>query len=639
MNRIFLLFFLTVSYLLLSSAQPAPLSVQLLVKKSSGFLGMGSPRSLEVELSNQLKQQPLTSDNVNGGNYYYFLCKPKNWTFDEDFVTEELQKLFIVQDVQKFQIVWKETFHEDNPAPALLVGFSKSLQLHKPFSIEFDYGEGIDSKQFIVPMELWPGYTQIMKLWNDANELQKAQRLKEAVKVYDQLLSNNQYQIFPFYENARSKRTQIFRDIFERTKSAFAITMAQEFLNPKEKMLQIVDYLPQFQYVVDSLPNAAANVTIADTSVNALLSETQLAIVRATSARDSLLRAADEVNLQWLLNGNVSENKRVTYLSFVPFMVYALSSIDFTATTIPELSIASLSDQQQAELRKLKLTEMFESFLRIMNKRLKEQVGLFSQEFFFTLRLDTAYFSQPFYSMLKSINNFFLGDITGAKNELVKVFRHCDDNELLSRFHILRIALDLYALDVSRETIRLLREADAAEKNNDLAGALERYKQVMIIAPNYAYASFALGSYYLRTNETERALAFFKKAYQIDKTYFPAYRETYNVYNRTGNFKPMIEVLTLAIQNGNDYWETNFNLGYAYQGEQDFTRAAQYFERALALNPKSYRTMVNCGIAYQNSRKYNKAREFFNRAIELDPDRPEAVSMLKQLDEIERGVR
>jgi tetratricopeptide (TPR) repeat protein len=595
---------------------------------------------MDIELSNQLKQKPLTSDNVNSGNYLYFLCKPsKDWTFDDDFVLEKLPKLSIVQDAQKFQLLWKENFNEDNPTPSLLVGFTKSLRLNKPFNIEFDYGDGIDTKQIITPMELWPGYTTVTLLWSDADGLTKSQQLKEAVKVYDQLLSNNQLQIFPEYANARKRRIEIFRDLLNQTKSSFTITTSQQVLNSKEKMLQIDGYIPQFQYVVDSLPNSSASITIADSIVYSLITEARESILRATITRDSLLRASDKENVEWFLSGTIPNEKRYTYLTLIPIVTYTLSSIGFTDTAIYELTSSSLPDQYQLDLQKAKLTEFYESFIRVMNQSLKQHIGFFSYDFLLTLRLDTASFSQPYYSMLKSINDFFLGDMNNTRNELMKVFRMCDDTELLSRFIQLRIAVDLHALDVPQEAIRLLRDAAGAEQRNDFQTALELYKQAMIIAPTYAYASYALGSFYVRTNETERALAFFKKAYQLDKMYLPAYRETYSIYNRSGNFKPMIEVLTLAIQNGNDYWETNYNLGYAYQGDGDFVRASQYFERALALNPKSYRTIINCGLAYQNSRNYNKAREFFNRAIELDPDRPEAVSMLKNLDELQRGNR
>lgn len=640
MSRIIVYFSVTFLCVFLSLGQLSLPSVQLLVKKSSGFLGMGSPLYMDVELSNQFKQKPLTSDNVNGGNYYYFLCKPsKDWTFDDDFVLEKLPKLSLLQDGQKFQLLWKENFNEDTPTPALLIGFAKSLKLNKPFSVEFDYGGGTDSKQIIVPMELWPGYTTLTRLWNEAETFVKSQQQKEAVKVYDQILANTALQIFPEYAQAKTRRIQIFRDVLRQTKSSYIITTSQQALGAKEKMLQIDEYIPQYQYVIDSLPNTSADITIADSAVYSLITEAREAMLRATVARDSLLRASDEENVQWFFSGNIPSEKRFAYLTLIPIVTYTLSSIGFTDTVIFELSASSLPDNYKLELQKAKLTEFYESFIRTINQSLKQRIGFFSHEFLITLRLDTASFNQPYYWMLKAINDFFLGDMNNTRNDLIKVFRSCDDTELLSRFIQLRIAVDLRALDVPTEAIQLLRDAAAAEKRNDYQSALELYKQAMIIAPTYAYAAYALGSFYVRTNESERALAFFKKAYQLDKLYLPAYRETYNIYNRSGNFKPMIEVLTLAIQNGNDYWETNYNLGYAYQGDGDFVRASQYFERALTLNPKSYRTMINCGLAYQNSRNFNKAREFFNRAIELDPDRPEAVNMLKQLDELQRGNR
>ena len=41
-------------------------SVQLKIKEKSGFLGMGGPRIVQIDLSNQ-NHQPTTVDNVHAG--------------------------------------------------------------------------------------------------------------------------------------------------------------------------------------------------------------------------------------------------------------------------------------------------------------------------------------------------------------------------------------------------------------------------------------------------------------------------------------------------------------------------------------------------------------------------------------------
>src|SRR4030067_128016 len=83
-------------------------SAQLKIKEKSGFLGMGGPRTLKIELSTQNRQHPLTSDSVNSGEFFYFLMTPfEDWQLDEDFAKEELSKISINQDGNKVSIAGK----------------------------------------------------------------------------------------------------------------------------------------------------------------------------------------------------------------------------------------------------------------------------------------------------------------------------------------------------------------------------------------------------------------------------------------------------------------------------------------------------------------------------------------------------
>jgi tetratricopeptide (TPR) repeat protein len=125
----------------------------------------------------------------------------------------------------------------------------------------------------------------------------------------------------------------------------------------------------------------------------------------------------------------------------------------------------------------------------------------------------------------------------------------------------------------------------------------------------------------------------------LDSLYLSAYRESYNLYRKQGNYKPMIEVLTLALARGNDYWETNSTLGQAFMGDGDPARAIERYKRALELSPRSYQTSIQLGQAFQTVKDYQKAREYFNKAIEIDALRQEAVDALNRLNELQRTAR
>ena len=201
---------------------------------------------------------------------------------------------------------------------------------------------------------------------------------------------------------------------------------------------------------------------------------------------------------------------------------------------------------------------------------------------------------------------------------------------------MLRVIISNREQHISPDIMKMLDEAEQAERARDIQNAKDKYQQITLIAPNFAYAFFAQGKFYNRIGDPIRANYSFQRAYQIDTLYISAYRESCNLYMRQSNFKEIINVLTDAVSKGNDFWVINYNLGVAFAGDADPARAIQSFERALVLNPRSYRANIQIGLAHQNVKNYQKAREYFNNAIGLDPTKQEAVDFLTKLNELQR---
>lgn len=611
-------------------------SVQIVARKKSGLFGMGSPKLMEVSLSNQNKVSPLTSDNVNGGKYIYFLCKTVgDWDFDADFVKDNLPKLVVEQGEQKLHEVWKEDLPPEG-SKTLALGFPKSLQLHQPFTIKLDIGDAPNEQEIRVAEELWPGYSLLTSLASKAESLANGKQYKEAIQVYNRIIQNNEFKIFPRYAAMRKLRFQQFSDHLDGIIHSLVMTVAQTTLPSKEKINQIDSYVPEFRFIVDSLPNVALQVSPLDSVVHSLTVTADNAIARATTWRDSLRVVFDNQNTQWIVEGNLTGENAYRYQHIIPVLAFAFSSLDFsdTATALR----CALPEEMQTALTRYNIGEAYESFVRVCSDRFQRRQTMFPGDFLANLRRDTSAFSLPYYSMLKSIGDFYKKDFLSSRNEIRDVFRSCDNPDLLPRFHQLRILLDIKLALVPPVVLTLLQEAKKLELSNDESGILDHYKQAMSIAPTFAYPAYALAEYYLNAGFAIRAIPFFEKAYEIDKTFLPAYREEYRYYQKSGSYKPMIQILTLALQNGNDFWEINYNLGSGYMGDGDPVNAAKSFEHALSLNPKSYQTTVQLGLAKQTMKDYAKAREFFNKAIELEPERPEAVDYLKNLDDLQRAA-
>lgn len=629
MNRILVTFFLLLPSILVSQSP----SVQLKLREKSGFLGLGDAQSLTILLSNRGREVPLTDVNVNNDSLYIFLVRPAGkWELDEDFIEEDLPGIRILQGGLTHPVVWHGALSAGDSS--LMIGFSRSLLLHEPFLITFTEKSYADTARVIVPQELWPGFSVFRGTVGQVNGAFSERRYKDAIRLTEQILETNAFRIFPSAAEFRNHRTTIFRAFFDEHWKAATTALSDASMNLKTKIAKLDEERPAFVFVQDSLRHAGLQITEADSGVSPLLEESTRALAWAALQRDSLQQALDDQNVRWILEGSVAGRNGFLYQTVLEALAYAFSSVEFSDTSATTLR-CTIPEDMLAGLAKNNLTDSYETFIRLTNQRFQRGEGLFPPEFLANVRRDTASFRMPVSSMLNAVQAYFSQDYATARMEIFRIFRISYDPEVSARFDDMRIMIQVREGWYPPEAVRLLEEAEQLEvQDPQIAGEL--FRRAGAMAPNFAYASFALGKYYARQGDAIRAQPFFVRAYESDTLYLSAYRESFNLYRRAGNYKPMIEVLTKALAKGNDYWETQSNLGLAYMGDGDPARAIQHFERALAINPQSYTTNIQLGLAYQTVKNYQKAREYFNNAINIDPLRQEAVEYLTRLNELQR---
>ena len=94
-----------------------------------------------------------------------------------------------------------------------------------------------------------------------------------------------------------------------------------------------------------------------------------------------------------------------------------------------------------------------------------------------------------------------------------------------------------------------------------------------------------------------------------------------------------IEKLNQVIELRPEFAEAWNNRGNAYSvlGEED--RALADYERALTLNPYEFGTLESIGEIWISRRDYRKAAEYFRRALDLNPNRSQAAEALHVLEE------
>jgi tetratricopeptide (TPR) repeat protein len=608
-------------------------SVQLKIKEKSFFRG---ERIVQIELSNQNRQQQLSCNNVNGGQYYYFLITSVgDWQLDADMVAEDLSKINIYQNERKIQIAWKGELVASGEVISILIGFPKIVKLNQLFLFQCPVDEAMSQVEFKVPAELWPGYSTITDLVKQADGSASSKQFKSAIGLYEQILGNSNLQIFPQYDESKAKRTQCYDGFYNETSTSFQTAATNAQIDLKSRIAQVDGFKPTFRYILDSLPRADWSIGSLDPTVAPILDRCRNSLSQITNIRDSLQRVLDDQNVRWIIDGSATSKTGYLYVYMIETLASAFSSLDFNDTVSTELKVR-IPEDLKARLVKYNITESYETFIRMCNERYQTHLPIFPIEFLPNLKKDTISFPLPYYSMLKAVNDYYYGNFTNALDETFRIYRTCFEQEYNNRFGMMRIAILNRQRNISPEVIKMLDEAVQFEKAKDIQNAQDKYRQINLIAPDYAYGYFALGKFNARNNDPIRAIYAYQKAFQIDTLYLSAYRECYNLYIKQGNYKEIINVLTMAIAKGNDFWETNYNLGVAYLGDADPARAIQSFERALSLNPKSYKTNIQLGLAHQNVKNYQKAREYFNNAIGLDATKQEAVDFLTKLNELQR---
>jgi tetratricopeptide (TPR) repeat protein len=633
-----IVFFLGLSLLLSSSytaAQQNPLEVKLKIADRSGLFGMSGPKIMRITLSTKSKEKALTCENVNSGNYYYFLLQNDGkWQIDADFLNDNLPKLTLSQLDVKLHSEFTGDIITDAESTIVLIGFRKTLALHKPFSFEYPSGDAISKVEMNIPQEYWPGYSKVTKHFEAGEKALKDQQYKAAVLNFNTILSDQPLAIFPFYSFAKEKRLEAFNQYFTENYGAFSRSIGSD-ADLKQKIAVTGESIAKFQYVVDSLADQSAGVSASDETIVPLMERAKNAFQRSRLMLDSLHQSLDDFNIRWIIAGSSAGRIDFKYKYMVEALAYAFTSVNFADSTAKELAVV-LPEDLSARLKKYNLMESYETFVRIAIVRWKNKSALFPPDFLTNLAKDSLQFPLPYYSVLKATNDFLNSNYAETKKEIFQVMKKSYDHELTGRMDDLRVIIETREKKIPGEVLTHMRGGQEAEEKGNNDGAAEHYKDAMLISEEYAPAAFALGKLYDRIGDSYKANNFFQKAVTSDTIYYSAYRFLYINYFKNSNFKPMIDLLTQALARGNDFYDIHYYLGIAYNGAALYEEGIKQYERALELNSKSIDANIQAGIAYQNMKSYAKARDYYTRAIQIDPENQTATENLKRLDELQK---
>ena len=94
-----------------------------------------------------------------------------------------------------------------------------------------------------------------------------------------------------------------------------------------------------------------------------------------------------------------------------------------------------------------------------------------------------------------------------------------------------------------------------------------------------------------------------------------------------------IEKLNQVIDLKPEFAEAWNRRGNAYAASGDDAHALADYERTITLNPYQFGTLESCGEIWMMRSNYRKAADYFRRALDLNPNLPEAAEALQTLEE------
>ena len=131
---------------------------------------------------------------------------------------------------------------------------------------------------------------------------------------------------------------------------------------------------------------------------------------------------------------------------------------------------------------------------------------------------------------------------------------------------------------------QLYERALDLEDNGEMEAAIEHHERAVKADPEFADAHVGLGYLHLRLGDDRRAVRSLRKAVRVA-----------------------------------DHPLAYYNLGWIYEGREEFERAEELYRRALAIDPTLVDAHLGLASALLNRGRVEEAESSIRRALELDP--------------------
>ena len=144
--------------------------------------------------------------------------------------------------------------------------------------------------------------------------------------------------------------------------------------------------------------------------------------------------------------------------------------------------------------------------------------------------------------------------------------------------------------------------------------AIESYKQVLKIKPDYAEAYYNMGVALKSKGNPEAAIDSYKQALKIKPNYAEAHNNMGNALTDKDDLEGAIDSYKQALKIKPNYAEAYYNMGVALTNKDDLEGAIDSYKQALKIKPDYIGVYSNTCEAYEKSNKLAELSEVISRA-------------------------
>ena len=187
---------------------------------------------------------------------------------------------------------------------------------------------------------------------------------------------------------------------------------------------------------------------------------------------------------------------------------------------------------------------------------------------------------------------------------------------------LLLILLPAMGSAVQQSIPALASRAEQLENEGKWQEAADTYCEILKLDPKSIAALNRLGAIYVRREDFERGLRYYRQALELNPDEFGTNLNLGIAYIKMEDYAMAVRPLERATEAEPSDFQARELLGVALIGQNDYARATPQLEKAAQLNSRDVGTLYLLERSYLETKQFEKALGTFEHLESLDPNSP-----------------